>query len=460
MRFTIKRSFWFLVFPALCALLTRCPSNDYTVELQPAAGGTIERTLTFYRADGNNSHGVPDYQTFPSDELAAITGVYPAGAVKAEGRKYIARGVFSGHLPPDVGGVGSYTNFVTSLGNAGIYVERFRGNDDLAGEITNRFHAADKITDLVIGWTRTEFSQEPGYEKLRKFLDEDMRQDLKNAALYAWMSGTDGLSETNTGEFTFRFSQYLYEHGYFTLSDARDVPLLLEDEEDDSKVLRLMQRLMMKKLGMDPSEPPPKSFAVLDSSDALQKSWEKYLAGTDLYHDQLKEWENEKKSNPTLAKPKAADAADDLAMDLLSGGHDLSASADHLTVKLKLDHPPNYTNGKWQHSQVVWSADLDEGRPLPVFCYAGWSNPNVQFQEVHFGSVILDSEGLSQYCFWQGTLSEKQAREWESFLENLKPGPELTNNLAAFHFSAAAMVTGQTNYALIGRKLLMDSLAN
>jgi hypothetical protein len=458
MRFTIKRSFWFLVFPTLCALLTGCPSNDYTVELQPVAGGTIERTLTFYRADGINGQGVPAYQGFPSNELAAITGVYPAGSVKADGWKYTARGGFAGHLPSDVGGVGSYTNFVTSLGEAGIYVERFRGNDDLAGEITNRFHATDEITDLVIGWAGSEFSGEPGYKNLHKFLDQDMRKDLKNVVLYAWIGAIGDNPETNA-EPTFRIFQYFYEHGYLKLSDARDVYLLLEDEEDGGKDLSLLRRLLMEKMDIDPSAPPPKSFAVLDSADALEKSWENYLAGTDLYRAQLKEWETRKKSEPNLAAPKAADAADDLFTCLLSGDGD-AGGVDHLTVKLKLAHPPNYTNGQWQNGEVVWSAELEEHRPLPVFCYAGWSNPNVQFQEEHFGKTVLDEEDLSQYCFWQGTLSEKQAREWESFLENLKPGPELTNNLATFHFSAAAVMTGQTNYALTGRKLLMDSLTN
>src|SRR5450756_2782207 len=63
----------------LCALLTGCPHNDYTVELKPTAHG-VERTLKFYRVD----------EAFPSNELAAISQVYPAGAVKWEsGTNYV-----------------------------------------------------------------------------------------------------------------------------------------------------------------------------------------------------------------------------------------------------------------------------------------------------------------------------------------------------------------------------------
>ena len=90
----------------------------------------------------------------PTNELTAITRVYPPGAVKSDGKRYVARGEFSGPLPRDVGGSGSYTNLITSLGGAGFYLERFRGNDDLVARTTRRFHAADKVTDLIIGWTR------------------------------------------------------------------------------------------------------------------------------------------------------------------------------------------------------------------------------------------------------------------------------------------------------------------
>jgi hypothetical protein len=463
MKLPIKQSLWSLGFAALCALLSGCPANDYTVELQPRAEGGVERTLTFYRADGTDSHGDPSYQEFPTNELAAITRLYPAGSVTANGWRYTANGTFAGPLPSDVGGAGSYTNVATSLGEAGLYVERFRGNDDLAGETAKRFHAADEMTDLIVGWTRMEFGGEPGYKNLRKFLDHDLRPDLKNAALYAWLGGAGDVSDTKgQREFTFRFLQYLYERGYLKLSDTRDVYLLIEDEEDDSRAMGLLRRFFMEKLGVDPSEPPPKSFAVLDSADSLQKSWEKYLAGTDLYRAKVKDWEEKKKSDPNLTAPGPDDAALDLAMVLLSGGNDSSGASDHLTVKLKLAHPPFSTNGKWKKGQVVWSDDLDVNRPLPAFCYATWSNPNAQFQEQHFGSVVLDDDTLAQYCFWEETLSAEQAHEWQSFLENLQPGLQLTNHLAAFHFSGSpplVVTNGQQDYTLIGRKLLMDALA-
>jgi hypothetical protein len=442
----------------LCALLTGCPHNDYTVELKPKTNG-VERTLTFYRVDGGNSNGIPNNQTFPSNELAAITRVYPSGAVKQEGQRYLAKGVFAGQLPNDVGGGGSYTYLVTSLGDAGFYLERFRGNDDLAGKTARRFHAADQITDLVIGWTQTEFGRERGYKKLRKFLDEDFRNDLKNAGLYFWTGEVSALTDTNTPEeFAARFGQYLFERGYLKLSDAPALYSIITDGGDGSALLRLVQRLAAEKMGVLASEPLPKSFAVLNDSAALEKSWEDYLGRSDLYRAKVKEWERKKKTDPKLEPPKPQNATDDLFVEYFGGS---GGETDHLTVKLALDHAPNHTNGKWQDGQVVWEASLEADRALPAFCYANWTEPDARFQKNHFGLVILDGDALTQYCLWQCGLGGQQAQEWESFLAGLQPGPELKQKLEAFQFTsqpASATVKDKQSPLDIGRKLLIDAL--
>ena len=453
--FLSKKRFLLPSFLAiLCALVTGCPHNDYTVELKPETNG-VERTLVFYRADGSNSNGVPNYQTFPSNEVAAITAVYPAGAVKQDGQRYIARGEFTGQLPKDVGGAGSYTNLATSLGDAGFYVERFRGNDDLVTPTEKRFHAADQITDLVIGWTRTEFGRERGYKKLRKFLDEDFRNDLKNAGLYFWTGQISDLFDTNaTTEFVVRFGQYLHERGYLKLSDVPEVYLAVEDN-NGSAMLHLIKQLMAEKMEIPASGPLPKSFSVLNDPATLEKSWTNYLARTDLYRAKLKAWEKKKETNPKLEAPKPTDAFDDLVQNLLEPLSISGGETDHLTVKLALNHAPNHSNGKWRDGQVVWTADLDENRPLPVLCYASWSDPNTDFQKAHLGKAILDGDELSEYCLWQDSLGAEQAREWENFLVSLQPGNNLREKIKTFQFSVKP---AETNQLEIGRKLLIEAL--
>jgi len=38
---------------------------------------------------------------------------------------------------------------------------------------------------LIIGWSRMELGRERNYERLRRFLDKDFRNDVKNLSLYA-----------------------------------------------------------------------------------------------------------------------------------------------------------------------------------------------------------------------------------------------------------------------------------
>jgi len=430
----------------LCALLTGCPHNDYTVELKPTAHG-VERTLKFYRVD----------EAFPSNELAAISQVYPAGAVKWEsGTNYVARGEFAGAMPKDIGGAGSFTNYVTSLGESGFYSERFRGEDDLAARIERQFHAADQLTDLIIGWSKTEFGHERGYKKLRQFLDEDFRSDLKNDGQYFQLGAVSELSNTNAPEeFIARFGQYLFERGYVKLVDAPKLPtLIIGGGEDEAVVPDMVQKLVAEKMKIPASGPLPKSLAILTNEAALEKSWEKYLAGTDLYRAKHKAWEAKVKTDPKLAEPKPGEAANDLFAGVLGFSFDFGNTPDHLTVKLALKNAPDHSNGKWQDGQIVWEADLSNDRPLPVLCYASWSNPDEQFQKAHFGRVLLEGDELSQYDLWRSGLSQPDGQEWDGFVAGLEPGPDLKKKIEAFQVNAG----DKADQLEPGRKLLANAV--
>ncbi len=144
---------------AITLLVTGCPHNQYFVQLKPH-GNAVERTLTFYCEDGVNTNtGAPNYQPFGATELAAITVLYPPHGVTYDGLQYVARSEFTNKLPADVGGAGTFTCFTNNFGEAGLYTERFRGNDDLAGMTERRFRAANQLTELLIGWSQKELGQ-------------------------------------------------------------------------------------------------------------------------------------------------------------------------------------------------------------------------------------------------------------------------------------------------------------
>ena len=114
-----------------------------------------------------------------------------------------------------------------------------------------------------------------------------------------------------------------------------------------------------------------------------------------------------------------------------------------MRVDLHLPQAPYSSNGDWNESGVLqWRERLaksDERKvSLPNSLYAMWSNPNVDFQEKHFGRVVLDDEDLLEYCEWRPGLSKKQGRQWDKFVRSLRPGEALIQSLNDFKFKGEA----------------------
>ena len=421
----------------LVALVTGCPRNKYVLELTPH-GDSLERLLTFHREDGTDTNGVPKYQDFPEAELTAIKALYPAGNVKAVGKRYVARSEFSGAMPKDVGGAGNWTNLTTTLGKATLYAERFRGNDDLATTSGKRLEAADQLTDLLIGWSRQELGKEPQYENLRRFLDVDFRRDLKNLSLYNWVGGMAGnFSPKAQEEFIVRFGQYLIERGYLKAAQLPEW-FAAFSRNDKHGLSPLVQRFIADKMGLPLSKPFPSSFAFLADEDVMEASFDKFLVTSDAYRNRIKRWEEEKKTNPSIEKPKPSEMFEELLQAQMD--FRLFSTDDHLEVKLSLPSEPIHTNGRWDaaRKQVLWASNLDDREQatrLPAFCYASWAAADGTFQKKHFGSVILTGESLLEYCLWRASLNTKQAEQWEAMLDGLKADSSVAGSLDAFRFS-------------------------
>ncbi len=429
-----------LALALLAVMVTGCPRNEYIVQLKPE-GDRISRTLTFYCADGADAKtGQPNYRSFGSNELAAIARVYPAPLLSTNDRCYVVQGDFTNTLPADVGGAGVYGHYATGLGEADFYTERFRGDDDLAGMFEQRARAADQLTDLFLGWSRNELRHQPGYDRLHHFLDGDFRRDLKNLGAF-WCEGQLlANSQTNEAEeFILRFGQYLYERGYFQLNE---LPGLYTDLSGpaSAQLLSHVQRLVARKMGVPDSDPIPASLTFLGDEAALEKSFANYLAGTDLYHARLRQWQQDKKLKPqknTPAKPQPIDVAQDDLSTLLN--FDLNDQPDCLTVHLALPAAPDHSNGRWDANlqQVVWETRMGESsKPggLPAYCYASWAQPDIAFQTVHFGKVVLTGDDLMQYCLWRHAQNTTHGTEWDTFLASLQPGTNLASHVDAFRF--------------------------
>jgi len=441
----------------LLVFSTGCPHNNYEVTLTPR-GDEVERTVQFYRSDGQSSSTTNStYEPFDPEELASISAFYPEDGLTSDGDRHTVRGKFHGALPGDIGGAGWYRRLTTNLGEACFYVERFRGNDDVVRMLAERFRAADQLTDLVVGWVKLEFMSEPGFANLHQFIDHDFRQDLKNWSIYGWMG--EGLKpDDSSDEYSVRFGQYLIEREYVTDEEA---PGLIWGQMDDETVLcSLLQQLIARKLEVPQEQPMPAALVFIADPKALSDSWDNYITNTDAYREKLRIWENYKTTNPQAKKPDPDSVLEDLINVLGESGN--VGGGNHLSVKLTLPSEPLRTNGKWDETNqwVVWESGLAgkyEISRLPVICYADWVAPREDFQWDHLGSVSLTGEELLKYCLWQTGLEEKKAAEWEQFLASLRPGENAIKKLDNFRFPDEPEQANANN-SDVGKQLIRAAL--
>ena len=418
----------------LVLFLAGCPHDRFEVEVRPA-GRTFHRKLTCWHMGGQNDKEV---QRLSAERLAQLGHLYPKRETPDGAKKEVFSGQFTDRTPADLGGAGFYTHFASPLGSTSCYVERFRGNDDLDCQLSSRRRAAEQLTDLVVGWLTAEMGRDPNFPPLKKFLDEDLRRDLKNLGIYGFTgrATADCRTESN-GEFLVRAGLYLCERGYFS---PQEIPMLARAfaADDSGPLLEHLQRLLARKMGVADQQPLPVSLAFLGDQSKLKASFEKYVRSTDLFQKRLAQGKTAKKSQSEAQEPTPEQVAGEL-FDEATGFPflDVDLTDDWLELRLFCGQKPYATNGKWDEkaTAATWTPSLASSRALPAVCFASWSDPDRAFQEKHFGRTVLSGGDLAQYVIWYRLLKPAEAAEWDRFLSGLKPGPDLKAAVEAFRFS-------------------------
>ncbi|MEE9602390.1 MAG: hypothetical protein V3V75_03730, partial [Thermoguttaceae bacterium] len=209
-----------------------CESTHYEIEITPD-GKNFERKLTCWRETRENDK--TRLEQLPKEELERIGKLYDRKDAPDDAAKQTFVGRFGDTTPADVGGAGEYTHFTSPLGTVSSYVERFRGNDDLDSQLAKRRAAADQFVDLLLGWLEREVGNRDGFGRLKKFVDEDFRRDLKNLGIYLWTGGAANVTGTKDAlaRFGTRMGQYLCERNYFKPKDVPALARVFADDDPD-----------------------------------------------------------------------------------------------------------------------------------------------------------------------------------------------------------------------------------
>ncbi len=411
---------------SLAAVAAGCVSNHYELEITPD-GQSLQRRVVAWRpgssSDPNQAGDIDQ------DELDRIALAYGKQAPRAGSQKFEFQGQFERRTPADIGGSGSLTEWVSSLGRASMYVERFRGNDDLAAALDARREAAEELADVLIAWFHVELGDGDAFTRVRQVFDGPLRQDLRNVAAYSCVAMAiedAAAAETYHFEMLARFGQYLVERGYLTPDDLPEIVRAVE-QSDQARVCVFLRRVLLAKLGLPPQET---SWDFLSDPGRVQESLNESLREDAHYRQYCARHETD--------IPPAEYVSE---LGLRTVGFELFAGFDMLDVKLRCPSPPYRTNGVWSADQsaVLWSRRIPEFgkatlRPLPPLLFAFWSVPDAAFQTAHFGKVVLSDERLARYCTWYKGLTAGESAEWDEFVLKLEAGESLLQQLGQFRF--------------------------
>lgn len=360
-------------------------------------------------------------------------------------------------IPGDLPGSLSYTHFGTRIGSLTVYVERFGSEYDFVDRLARARRVADGLTDFLIGWFEAELGEDPDFEKLWDFCDEELRHDITHLILTLRLAvELPEHAEKAAEELAVRACHYLAEHGYFS---PEDLPLILRAlvDEDTDKIMEFVQRFVADKMVIGAQGRVPARLAFLSSTERAAESLEAYLRTTEEFAKTVREWQEEKQVNPDAEEPDPFDVLPtELGVDLTLFDFDihLFGGQDRIRVRLHCPVEPFFTNGDWdgQAGQALWSDIIEDENALSLFCYALWSLPDAEFQVGHFGKVTLAQEELAQYVLWRKGLTEEEGKEWDEFLSGLKPGEELKEKLESFRFA------GSPTLADVPRELILAGL--
>lgn len=446
------------VLGLFCCLAGCQDHNRYEIELQPE-GAEMVRTLTAWRVPENRSR-----DRFPAAELKRIAALYPTPLAAVVGR-HAFRGRFGPKMPADVGGAGEYHTTTTLMGSAAIYVERFRGSDDVESHINDRRQAADGLANVLVNWFQREIGRDPNFPLIRTFLEREFRVDLRNLSHY-WAMARSGTQQKAAGqrEGWARAAMYLVEHKYFRIEEA-PAAIRVATTNDAAQQVRFVIDLLARKIAPESRSSIARSLAFLSDTSSAERSLDAYLRTTTEFRRREQSWRQSQRANPAAPPPDPKDIVLELVSRLFFGLDPLSQN-DELRVALAVPVQPFSSNGTYLSvsNQVVWTASLGRSNELPVLAYAAWSVPDVNFQETHFGDLALSGEDLANYVAWYTGLDGAQRKEWDAFLTALEPGPELGEAIRLFTFKRsngdvpAGAPAVENNVADYIKKLLLPNL--
>jgi tRNA-Thr(GGU) m(6)t(6)A37 methyltransferase TsaA len=434
-----------IILIALCfGLVCGCEEEQYTISMK-SDGDMVTRRIAC------------------SDNVAEEVRARLKESYDKQIDKNTFEGSFGEELPGTIGGFGRYVHLGNPMGDVSIYIERFGGKDAQALDMEKAFGAADQLVNLIIEWLEFELGDDPHFEKLRIFCNKNLREDIKNLAIYMWMGSR--IEPGPDSEAPARMLLYLYERGYF---DLDDLATFTASTDQEKVTLRYLRRFIGKKLGHSSEKETAERTGFLQDTDSVESSVLRFIRSPKVYGRLLRE-ARERSGDPNLViepndMPEHVFEWYGINLETFFVDFELFSSPDKVNVTLSCPQKPHETNGRWDQAtgEVSWSSQIGDD-DLPFVCYASIGEPNISFQKKHFGGVILRNEQLVPYALWYRGLSDAQEAEWDKFLASLEGGQEVRERIESFRFKDSPVPSAHTESDVrllsdVARDLIIEGL--
>lgn len=420
--------FWSALF------VTGCTTQHYEITMTPK-GDDVERSLIVSKSSGSDSKRTPVHE----DELTEIAAAFDRDVLPPIDGKHFFQALFSRNTPADVGGHGTYVRFDSPCGSVTGYIERFRGDNDLVGELDARRKAVGELVDLLDRWIEQEWGSAPVFPQMQKAMTTTIRRDLENLSCLIYISTVvDKPTEAAQNDLGARITQFLMERHYLLPEDVPIWARALSDSDQtrgEEQVGRLMQTLTIRLCGLPDDQATREALKMLADAKRMQESLKVFLSGTPEYRE-LKRIDSGNNNDP------------DKSFELLSLPIRRAflpkgslRESDHVVLRLNTSQRPYSTNGNWnpETAAVHWDLQIEARDPkfngeIPRLCFAVWAEPKEDFQKSHFGQVVFTDQDLFTYCVWYRGLTADETTEWDAFMESLQPGEALVDQLREFRF--------------------------
>ena len=426
-----------LAVPVL--LLSSCKSTHYELELHPEKDKMQRQLKTWVDSGKEGKFGTLDKET-----IGRIATEYQATVPEKLNVELQFSAAFGPEMPQDVGGVGWYNYWPSSMGALYSYAEQFGGNENISGGLDRGMLAIDRLLLVLTLWVEAEFDDARDLEQMTAALNNEFRSDLRNLFLLLWLEEASPKGVFDDEELLVRIAQYLSNQGYFSPTDMpRLYWAIIGSDGDDEMLLALITRGLATRMGVPADEPLPPSLEAFGNDwEPYAESFEKFVESSEEIQALTRDWAAEDGSNLGLDNEGNVDL-DSLISAIVDIDIFPTGSSSRLHVALNLPDRPLATNGDWdsETNVVTWSGYIAEGEDaveLPASFFAFWVEPAAEFQEQRFGSIVIAGEDLVEYALWSNSLSLKQRTEWEMLLRNLDVKSDAINELQNFRFSDQA----------------------